>query len=257
MLGLVRRAPQRRLVPLFASLALLVPAPTAAAASSEEPAPDPMAGAPAVGTCSTMTWDEAFEVTAPEGSGVRCDRPHTTQVVHVGELPEDVAWEDLDAVYAAVGAGCAPAFSALTGTDLLLIKRSLYTAWSFLPTQAERESGARWYRCDVALASGERFVSRKVAKLPAIGKRVPAAVGRCLTRQLRFTPCSGDPVWKHTGAVKVRDVSRREARARKQLSAAASQKCPDLTYGRNGYAWSSHRTSDRSLWVVVCYSARR
>lgn len=231
------------------TVGLLVPV---SARAEGEPTTDPMAGAPAVGSCWVMTWSEAAGEVAPD-TGVDCTEAHTTQVVAVGQLPDGVTWDQWSQVTSAVDAACDPAWEAVTTDDPLLYRRSAYQQFWFMPSEQQRDAGARWIRCDLAREHGEQLLSVTDAELPPVTRSLPAEVRRCMTADFRGTVCSASDrlvAWRGRGAFELA-VPSSDTRARRKVNREAEDRCPRWTRTRS-YAWSWFRDHDRR-WIVVCY----
>lgn len=230
------------------AVGLVVPTSTAA----EEPTTDPMAGAPAVGSCWVMSWEEAAGEVAPD-TGVDCGDPHTTQVVDVGQLPDGVTWDQWAQVTEAVDATCDPDWEAVTSADPLLYRRSAYQKFWFIPSQEQRTAGARWFRCDLARVHGEELLSVTGAELPQVTRALRADVRRCMTADFRGTVCSARPrtiEWRSRAASWL-SVPASDARATRRVGRVARERCADRTRTPS-YAWSWFEDEDRR-WIVVCY----
>lgn len=243
------RVRARAVLLLLVTVGLLVPV---SARAEDEPTTDPMAGAPAVGSCWVLTWPEAAGETAPD-SGVDCAEEHTTQVVAVGQLPDGVAWDQWAQVTKAVDAACDPAWEAVTTDDPLLYRRSAYQRFWFMPSVEQRDAGARWIRCDLAREHGEELLSVTGTVLPPVTRALRAEVRRCMTTDFRGTVCSASDrmvAWRGRGAFELA-VPSSDARARRKVNREAEAECPRWTRTRS-YAWSWFPDRDRR-WIVVCY----
>lgn len=243
-------------VPVTSVLTAALLVPTGALASEEpapEPAPDPMAGAPAVGECSTMTFEDAVGRSAPDLQ-VPCKGRHTTVVTGVGQLPEDVTWDQDGEVYAAVQEACDPGWQAVTSVDHLLYRQSAYQEFWFYPTAEQRDAGARWFRCDLARVQGADLLTTRGETLPKVKPRLHDTVRRCMDASYRGTVCfARDAVWRSKSAYWLR-VPKRDARARKVVYRSALERCPE--YSRSGsFAWQWFADEERR-WVVVCFDDR-
>ena len=225
---------------------------TAPAGAADEPVePDPMAGAPAVGTCADMTWADVMGETATED--VDCARRHTTEVVGVGQLPDDLSWDQRRKVGKAVVAACAPGWETITTDDHLLYRRSAYEKFWFMPSQEQRDAGARWFRCDLARVKGERLMVITGAGMPTVTKKLHSNVRRCMTKDFYGTVCKTKVRhlgWRNKEAFWL-SVPAKDARAEKKVRRAALERCPDRVRTPK-FAWSWF-TDENRRWVVLCY----
>ncbi len=186
--------PARALV-VALSQSLLVLAPATASASGTttepaqpaeptEPAGDPMAGAPAVGTCYQLTYDELMAVATP-AEPVDCGTRHTAQVLDVLTLPDGLDWDSSPArLDRLTQKACSPAHSEVVKDDPRVHARTLVQFSYFYPDAAEQEAGARWFRCDVSLRTGDTLL-RLPEELPRVRRAaaIDDTVGRCVTRK--------------------------------------------------------------------------
>lgn len=261
------------LLPLVAAAVLLGPGPALAedpvgdptataeptaqptAEPTAEPTTDPMVGAPLAGKCSQMTYDDAMGETVSSET-VPCIHQHTTEIVHVGTLPDGIGY-DSEELWSAVFDGCRPEFEAHIPTDALVRARTLLRSYAFVPTAEQQEAGARWYRCDVGLVGHDKqahsiLITHREVLPRTHGDRVPKQVGRCVSRAMLLTLCSKNPAWYPTGTYFARDVSTRPKLQDKQLRRAAIQRCPSRTRtDRWVYSYVPH---DKRTWVGICYS---
>jgi len=104
---------------------------------------------PAVGSCHDISSGEVADVSDPDPA-VDCALRHQSVTVAVVEL-QDPDWSDGDAVWAAAATPCARASLALFENQAKALQMSAYTRLYFFPTKAQRDAGASWVRCDVAL----------------------------------------------------------------------------------------------------------
>jgi hypothetical protein len=242
------------LAPALIVPALLVPG---AARAADEPAPDPMAGAPAVGDCADITLKGAYKRSVPNAAKISCDKRHTTEVVAVGLLPDDVSYDDDEALWDAVEETCTPAWQAYWGKDRLMQMRSLYVGYWFVPLAQQQEKGARWFRCDLtrqgddALLEQQGTFTAKVTK-----KKVPASVGRCATEKTWVTvPCDKKHGWRHTGAFATDTMPKNADKRAAELRRLAIKKCPGLT-STDEWLYASRSIGDWR-YVVVCLSHKQ
>jgi hypothetical protein len=152
--------------PVAASGSAEVDAAPADAASQDEPlASDgylPSLSAQVFGRCWTATADEVGSWTTWQGGDyVPCSDEHTTFTFAAEDLPDDVfdamRSTHSDAADAALQVRiddaardiCAPQFADLFPR---LTERQVLVNWfSFLPSEAEVDAGAKWVRCDVGV----------------------------------------------------------------------------------------------------------
>ena len=253
--------PARALV-VALSLSLLVLAPATASATGTtteptqpaepaEPTGDPMVGAPAVGTCYQLTYDELMAVSTP-AEPVDCTSRHTAQVLAVLTLPDGLDWDSSPArLDRLTQKACSPAHSEVVKDDPRVHARTLVQFSYFYPDAAEQEAGARWFRCDVSLRTGDTLL-RLPEELPRVRRAaaIDDTVGRCVTRKYTYTACSTSHRYVHAAAIVVDGVRPRSAE--RVLAEVAHRRCPRRTTGR-AWIWSAAPTGTRREHVVVCY----
>jgi hypothetical protein len=151
---------------LNASVDGLEPAALLSDVLSDRPEPTgaylPSTSARVFGRCWSATYEEVSVWDSWLGEDyVPCSEEHTTYTFATEDLPDELVEQiesassdaatlaiedDIDEAVAKI---CDPAFSALFPT--LTDRQILLTWFSFLPSDAEWEDGARWVRCDVAV----------------------------------------------------------------------------------------------------------
>jgi hypothetical protein len=208
---------------LLAMLAavLVLPGPTAAAG--------PGYHRPKVGECHN--YDVSGSLANSEDSDpVPCKRKHKAVTVAVLRVPKRVGLADPDRTFAALGSRCYKAFNSKLGGNTRERAMTAYALVWFMPTEAERDQGARWIRCDLILNGG--------TKLQAVPKRLlpqplKDSVRLCLlinNGSLLGTVCSRKHGYRAAGVVmlggrypgfdKFQDI--------------ADKRCPRIT-GKNSY----------------------
>jgi hypothetical protein len=250
----VSRAVRPHALTLLAAAALVAGALTA---SVTEPASATASGRPSVGECHDLT---VAQVNAPSDSRppVDCAQSHTTRTIRVAQLPSGTSWNDgADQISRTVERTCLPARDEALGRTDKVRDRSAYTFVWFVPTRAEREAGARWFRCDLALNGGSRMLPLPTDETPALGGLpLPDSVARCLHPDtLITTTCARTHTWRSTGSFTLRLA---DHPSEKRVRTAALKRCPALvTTGR--YRWTYRGEVGWKLGdhVVVCYSKTR
>lgn len=213
---------------------------------------DPMAGAPAVGDCYDVSYKQGYEHSIAEKT-VDCDRAHTMRVVAVGQLPDSVSWTDTEAVYKAVRKTCDPAWLKITGKEPVTYL-TLWSSWWFAPTEAQQDSGARWFSCEVALAAGEKLVDLPRGTLPRAKKKAADSVARCVSRSNTYVACSSPHVYRAAHAFITTAKGSDKAKA-KAVAKAAGRTCPRKVARWTGvYSGKpvSQEKNEKKV-VVACY----
>ncbi|MCL8023951.1 septum formation family protein [Nocardioides bruguierae] len=235
---------------------LLGPLVLLAATSAPATAAGAWKGAPQVGDCYKLTWKQVQRASVPVDP-VACSKGHQAVVLRTGLLDADTDWDDTDAVAHAIARRCATAADPWTTDDPRVSYRTMYLPLIFWPTAAQRARGARWYRCDLALqGTGEALAQlpEKLVKVTSsnVSRRTRRSVTRCVTSEYLYTLCDRTHAYRGTGTFVAKKLSKRTAKAQRQVRARAVDRCPALT-STDDWIYSSQAVTARSR-VVLCYS---
>jgi len=248
-------------VPVLRRLAALAPAllvagllsqPAGAAGTSTAAEAD----RPVVGECRNLSVAEAAAASSTSAP-VDCSQRHNARTIKVGTLPAALDWDDeLAKVEAAVARRCGPAHDRALGRTHRVRAGAAYRWVWFEPTKTQRDAGARWYRCDLVLPGGTKYVALPTTASPALPKgRLPDSVASCTTAPGYLTTCARPHAWRVTGTF-VHPA--RTLPSTKKLRAAALRKCPSLTTSdRFLYAWSYALDWKLGNRVITCSSKTR
>ena len=152
----------------------LVPA---AASAAPQPARGVDTTPPSVGDCHALTYTEAQKVADPEAA-VPCTDPHTTVTTKVITFDSAPDWSS-EALFHQVSAKCERAKIDYFG-NLKALQLSNYSVFFFYPTKAERDAGATWARCDVALYGKDDLKPLPTDGDPALGSLpLPDKIAKC------------------------------------------------------------------------------
>lgn len=139
-----------------------VTAPPAARAGTVDITP------PEVGSCHDLTWEEAYGDSDPIPA-VPCTEPHTLLTTKVFTFDESPDWSST-AFYNRIITQCFAARADLFGGQEKKLKLSSYIIWTFFPTEAQRDAGAAWVRCDTGVYSTRgRTAEPMIKNLPTDG----------------------------------------------------------------------------------------
>lgn len=238
---------RRSLLAAAAALVLGVSLAHGPANAAEDPT---LTGAPAVGDCFDITEAQTYPMTLPGEEPVDCAEDHTALVVGVGRLPRHLTWASpMAEVRHAMSLGCAAGYRRLIGTDDRLYYRSQYYLLQFIPTAAQRDAGARWFDCMMAIGNDTGLVDLP-RTLPRLGQRIPDLVARCVTASLDYTTCADTHAWRSSFTFFARGKP-----TGKNIDAAADRVCPhhvtSRTWVRDAWDVSGPR------FIVGCYSKDR
>lgn len=220
---------------LVAAGAALVPANAA----------DPLAGAPAAGTCYDLTIAQVDKPSASEDT-VACTKQHTIWVTGSVALPDGVPADSSKQAYVNYATTtCQDLRRSSIGDDDLQYAESAYTITFFLPTQAQRADGARWVSCGVMLVKGGSNV-RSARETPRpLADPMPDAIELCQDSQFRTTPCTTDHKYRVTYATTLTGKS-----TYANWQKAAAKTCPSKVK-TNRWSWSAKRLGPNSS-VLAC-----
>jgi hypothetical protein len=199
-----------------------------AAASSAAPAAQASPQVPKVGSCHKYTSRQIGDI-SPPGVDVACSEKHTATTVFVKRLSGRVDWGDPSLYHRKVAVPCLKAIRQVLGGSSLTYFKTAYKPIYFYPTEAQRERGAKWVRCDMVLYS-----VRSIRPLPEdlhLGAGpVPDRIARCLDRDLLLTPCSrphqgrAEVFLKLTGATPPGEAEARRIAARRCVDKLSTSK---------------------------------
>lgn len=212
---------------------------------------DPMAGAPAVGDCYDLTFEQGYEHTISE-STVPCTRKHTMRVVQVAQLPASVDMTDADAVSAAGPRACETSTRAYFGKDPRRSYLTLLSAWFFAPSEAQIDAGARWVSCEIAITASSKLLPLPKGAVPKATAKKPAnSIARCVSRKNTYVPCASAHVLRATYAFTTTAKGNDKAKAT-AIAKAANRTCP-----RKVKRWPSVYSGlplTKTKAVVACYT---
>ena len=229
--------------------AVLAVAGLVAASAPTAQAADPLAGAPAVGTCHDVGIKQAMKDSLA-AAPVACSADHTlvtTAVVPVtaeGKLTDAKILDD-------VSAACGRHTDQRVGGQVLRRALTLYRTFLFLPSAAQQQAGARWVSCHVAIGDS-KGLNDLPETLPKATKKPAKSVARCATRT-SFVTCAERHTHRATIAVFVRAKGSDKA-VEKKLNSQGPRICVQKV-GRTG-SWVAWRHSSTKV-VLVCLKKTR
>jgi Septum formation len=239
------------------AVVLMLLAPLAAAIATAGPAQaGPGFQQPRVGECRDLTFSQMMAA-SDRTKSTNCANPHTTLTFAVPRLPQGMSWSaPAEKIGLAAFNKCQPKWEDVLGRTEKAREMSAYSwAW-FVPTKAQRDHGARWFRCDLILyGGGSRLLRLQDDQAPVLAKPpLPNSVARCLTPKLKMTACSRGHVWRATGAFRMRGATYPSA---KRFQANADR-CRSRVHSRR-FVWDP---PSRPAWrlgtkTVVCYTRTR
>lgn len=239
----------RRLLTI-ALLGAALAAPLPASAGTE---PDPHFEEPTVGECrqyGIAAASQQTESSAPVG----CRTKHTAKVFKVFQLPADMDWRaSVSELSALVSKKCNPAFKTWMGRDELTVALTAYTSVWFTPTQAQKDAGARWMRCDIVALKSKGLAPLTKNKAPMIPKPLTNSVRRCLNgSSYLITVCSAKHQWKAAG-----DFTMAKGRypSTTKFRNVAASRCRRLVTTRSYvYTYPSKAQWTSGYRIMICHS---
>jgi hypothetical protein len=246
----------RALRAAIGALALVITTSALSYAGDTDDRPDPTAGAPAVGACYDITYRQASQHAIPEKT-VSCRKRHAGLVAAVGRLPAGFDWTYIDPdeslsdrLNEKITGTCERATAKILGTDQVARFRSLYYRWSYRPTDAQVEDGARWFSCVIVLAEASKLLPLGRHQLRHLTNPPPSSVARCANRRGRYVVCAHTHAWRASWAAVVH-----EPLTDRRLKATVRNNCPRHVSSRS-WLYASKPLTARSF-VYACFAKTR
>lgn len=236
----------------LAAAALLATAPAQAGQTGGA-----LTGAPAVGTCSTLTAQQAGDQT-DASTVVPCKQAHTAYVAGVVKVPAsvDISTATSKRLYRVIATKCASkVLKTLGPASWSRVDNTAYDLVWFEPTADDLAAGARWLSCSIVLEHGTKLAPLPKRKPPFVphGKHADS-IARCLTKRVLNTPCDGSHAWRATGTFTLSVAKRPSATS---LNKTAARKCLPFVDRHKTYRFTY---KDPVTWAasedhtVVCYT---
>lgn len=198
---------------------------------------------PAVRTCHDLTLREGYKAADPDPA-VPCAGRHTSLTIAVIDLGDSPDWSDHDALAKRVDDVCPRAFLNFLGGNNKVVQRSAHSIFWFVPTQAQKDAGAHWLRCDLVLLGGDRLMPLR-GRVPLGGLPLPDSRAKCLLGErahYAMTACSRPHQFRATLSFKYPQSSYPGVRAAKRF---ALHKCRTHVHKAFIYEWVGSRASWR------------
>lgn len=210
--------------------------------------------APPVGACYDYGY-AAFGAVSNSSPAVPCNSRHTALTVAVGTLADGTTWDTLGSTanQELVGTDCFPEKRQAVGGTWSQYNQSAYVVSWFVPTKAEFDAGARWFRCDVVLPGATQLFALR-SKTPLLG-RLTDTNRRCLDKDGVGYSCRSPHVYRAAGTFA---VPQRRYPARAKAVALAERHCPVITKTKRWW-WMSPgkafwKSGDRQ---ITCYAGTK
>ena len=238
---------------LGAALTGLLAAALTTLAAPSAGAADPFYQAPVVGECFDMS---AAELAAPSyvEAPVDCAAVHTSQVIAVVQVPDDLTYESAGLELFALES-CFPAQREVLGTGQVGLRLTAFNLGYFGPTAEQQAAGARWLRCDLVLGDGSDL--RALPGTLAIGTYpFKKSVSRCLAgRDFHLTVCTEPHTHRATGAIR---IPRHDFPSRKEWHSIGTDRCRPRTSSRTyRFGWPSKVAWAAGDHALICYTKTR
>jgi hypothetical protein len=210
------------------------------------------AATPVVGKCYNLTYSQVLAAST-NAPAVSCTSSHNAKTIGVRQVPNSTDYKHLtDAeAFKLAATLCYPKFTAYLGSTAEDQHLTAYDLLFYIPTQTQRNAGARWMRCDLVLDAG-----KSIARLPAASNSSPVLTGelpdsikRCLVTvdsYHLYTTCSRTHSYRSSAAYTVTGTLYRST---SQWQAKGKQLCPTAEY----YTWPSKNHWNVGDHVLVCY----
>ena len=206
-----------------------------------------------MGQCFDMSGEE-LESPSNAEAPVDCAGAHTSTIVAVVQLPDDLAY-DAQGLETFALESCFPAQRKALGASKLGTRLTAYNIGYFGPTAEQQAAGARWLRCDLVLG-GTDDLQPLPGKLEVGKYPFAKEVSRCLVgRDFRLTACSQKHTFRATAAIKIGGKKFPNEKSWKRIG---TQRCRTAVTSRSfRFGWPSKaawKAGDRAL---ICYSKTR
>lgn len=247
---------KRLAVALMAAAALTTTALTATAPASAGPEVD--ITPPAVGSCHDLTIDEAIKWVEPD-EPVDCTTRHTTVTHHVIQFEEAPDWEDMQTLSDTVTPACLSAMRPYLGGTQKALEMSAYVYTWYLPTKAQREAGANWVRCDLAVIGRGELRQLPTDGPPTLGDLpLEDDIARCRYRyrgdgEYYVTACALAHAYRAKYAVRFPEGAYPGLRSMRKF---ALRECADRLPNQGFYWEVPVRIEWRAGWrYAICYKS--
>ncbi|HET6152706.1 MAG TPA: septum formation family protein [Marmoricola sp.] len=229
------------LTALFCLAALAAPSGAAASQAAKAPAK------PKVGQCRNLTNAQSAAL-SDNSPTVPCSSPHTTYTFAVANAPKSVNMKHISsAKLGTVGLSvCLPRFHKTLGAPWTVGDQTLYQFTYFNPTKAQRNHGARWFRCDLVFVDSGHLDALPITHRPFIPSPMPDSIRRCITSANRYTPCVEGHAYRPFAAFTFK-AKKYPKRAVFVKEGAAH--CPSAT----NYSWAPKVLWNAGDHAEICY----
>ncbi|GAA3827255.1 hypothetical protein [Nocardioides panacisoli] len=162
------RRPLRATALVAAALSVALIAPVSSTASADAPRRGVDTAPPAEGSCHDLTYAEGLNAADPDPA-VDCTEAHTSVTLAVVKFAKAPDWSDVGALYRRSQEKCVRGEILVFGAEPKALQSSAYSEWLFVPSKAQRDAGAKWVRCDIALAEGKTLQPLPTDGPPQLG----------------------------------------------------------------------------------------
>jgi hypothetical protein len=207
---------------------------------------------PKVGQCHQLSARQLASYTDSK-KPVSCSKRHNLQTVAVVTSSTSLAGLSDDELTDKAYGACLPAYRKAAG-GATKVAMTAYMLNLFTPTAAQRQAGARWFRCDVSLQQGRRYAVPLTHRLKRKFARghLTDAVRRCLTSQRVNTTCDKSHAYRVMKAFEMSGTTYPATDAQKL--APMNRHCPkgwDIAFPPSEFSWAYGNR------VVVCFDKTR
>lgn len=225
----------------------------AAATEGSAPAEDPMAGAPAVGSCFRLGQLQA-KASTHAAAPVSCYGDHTSLTYHVGLFPEGATYADESRAEKV----CAKKLPAAIGIKKNKMLSTILDYEWFEPTAAQWKAGGRWFRCDVVAPFNNKMKKLVPSSTPLYyDGNIDDAYLRCMnskgsTKEADFVTCDQRHDYRWSGFFTMPD--HKKYPTQQQVLDWSRERCKGKVKTENWWVtWPSETTWTGGERWVSCY----
>lgn len=214
-----------------------------------------MAGAPAVGSCFKLGYQQA-QASTNSASPVSCYDDHTSLTYHVGLFPEGTTYADEDRAKKV----CEQKLPAAIGIKKNQMLSTIIDFEWFEPTAAQWKAGGRWFRCDAIAPKDTKLKKLSPSSVPMFyDGEIDDAYVRCInskgsTEDGDFVTCDQRHDYRWSGFFTL--PKNQKYPTQKQVLDWSKTRCKDKVSTDNWWlTWPSETKWAEGEHWVSCYES--